>query len=1688
MGSIFQSAGLEQTDSQKNKTQVSSERESTIAHLLFSFGYASAQVDQPTASAYSQSTDSKPYLLKPVSDTTASVVRAAESLTIGTQAPLIRSALTTNLLSPEPGLLKAQVAPADPTCRNLMQCDTAAPRLSNNGQPEVPILRVLKESAQVPVAQTADGSAGTSAPAPRYDTAATAPKTPPVYEPAAIIPARVEPANQPTVDSKPAPQNLTRDSQNQISTPAIKPDVSPQTVPIAAISSGTQINTTITSPIRNDGYIASRTDIATGIQPPAIQPTILQPQANRPETLPLSSNKVDVVPAPLTQRTESGVIPRSESAPTNPLTAPQTVGRSEIGNPTVRDSIPAREVPATIQNPPRSAVMAQASTEAGAIPVRQVAATWNDQLNRFNYNDVVTPPRSNQTTDRQPATAPNPVPGSPLPTTISSDSLSARTTAALPGGTDKQPSLNLDTTNSRQNSTTDSTSVTRNTQPMPGDTGTVVRPGTNSPDNTQFAKPGQPTTVDTQTVAKPGPTNPLEPSKPGLPGPIDSATNRTAPTDRTGIDSTRNAIDSRTPIPGDTAQRNTPVTNTDGKLIDGALRPGVTDGRGQDVTRTPAADPLRPSSLENPRGTAEAKPTDLPRAGQDARTADNARIGADPRLQDSAKIGIDGRTPDASRTGVDGRTPDASRPGIDARTPDASRTGIDARTPDASRTGIDGRTPDASRPGIDARTPDASRTGIDARTPDASRTGIDARTPDASRPGIDARTSDASRTGIDARTPDASRPGIDARTPDASRTGIDARTPDASRTGQEFRPADSQRTNTTDGVNRAEANRTTNDGITRQSDQRGDQARGDIRPDSQVGKFEAGRTETGIRAGSELSQQKAGELRSDVSPAKPGEVRSENTATRGIEQRNEISANRNNETRGETSGTRTNEASKIVETTGIRNNEARLDATANKQPDNTQIRTDIVSGRTDSTKVDSTNSRSDNAAIKVDSGSGRTDNPGIKNDGMAARNDIPSTRTDTGSARTDNPGIKTDNSVVRTDNPAIKNEISAARTDNPGIKNDSSSVRTDNVGIKNDSSAARTDNAGIKNDSSTVRPDITGIKTDSNAVRTDNPGIKTDSSTVRTDITGIKNDSSSVRTDITGIKNDSSSVRTDNAASKFDGIVVKNESPIVKPDGANNIKIDSALSQSPIQNDSSAPKQNGSKIADGIDSSKIADRVGIPPEGAKPTPFGFPADVVATHKEAAAIRQVLNELRQNQNLSPSEVLELPSFKEAIRLLDALKTRDADSHQDVKQHFTTSFVEAMRLSDFLKVLERADEVQQKRIHKQQWAARSIAQTQHRVRYLVQREDTLESIAQKILGDVRFVQLLVTINRAEIIFTVVNGKSVSTVYEGQYLWIPTPNEVAIHRKHYFNANGAALRGEPIAPEDPTPIRVEEYEAPTTVRDFATRLKPLTAPQVMTPEGPVSSPMALVLYRLRFAGNRNSVNLDEVPEDEQESAQPSNRRHHKVRLGETLQSIAVNDELLKDVNMWVLICQINNLSTAVDVVGRPRVQINRGDILLLPNQEEIEEFKLLKKLTEIAQLSGKELDVDLTRKPAPAKASPHCKIDRQMSIEKLWERCRMILTDNDDTSYSIKLQRDTLEGRWTTVAAYESKNGKTVRWTYKIDGARTCLEVGLPAAVSREMAIEDFQRNWRFYYNRYTAITTDTLELLDLSEAAL
>ncbi len=1006
----------------------------------------------------------------------------------------------------------------------------------------------------------------------------------------------------------------------------------------------------------------------------------------------------------------------------------------------------------------------------------------------------------------------------------------------------------------------------------------------------------------------------------------------------------------------------------------------------------------------------------------------------------------DGRPIESPRTGPDGRPVENPRTGPDGRPVENPRTGPDGRPVESPRTGTDGRPVENPRTGADGRPIENPRTGADGRPVENPRTGTDGR-PQDGRVAPDGRAQDVPKT--DFRPQDAAKPSPEGRTQDGQRPNLEGRPQDGQRSNLEVRPQDGQRSNTTDGAGKVEPNRNINqEGIIRPTEQKNTEV-----PKGELGRSGAieGRTTDGGRVVQDGSAKNVDG--SGLRAQEPGRT-NDGLNTRAPEQSGRIQEGIRNADQ--------NVSSKSIDGTQIRNPEAAPTVRSENQSGRLEARSDSASNRTAPESIPQ--------SASTRSGEVRAENVGNRTGEQRSEN----VANRTGEQRPENIANRT--GEQRPEN--IANRTGEQRSEN--IANRTGEQRSENVA--NRTGEQRPEN--IASRTSEQRPESIANRT--GEPRLDNANktgeVRTDSAAINKSIENAptRSNEPSKATEVSSTKPGEG--RTDVAANKL------TETPGIKNSDAANVRGDIASNRPTdvvSNNNSSNVRIDGAKLPDSGDAVKPTDRVVLNNDVSLPPQIN-PLNMVATQKEAAAIRQVLNDLKQNQNLTSSEVLELPSFKEALRLLDSLKPKEGEANTEGKQHFATSFVDAMRLSDFLKVLEKANEVEQRRLHKQQWAARSLSQNQHRVRYLVKKDETLESIAEQILGDIRFVQLLVTINRAEIIVTCISGKSVSTVYEGQYLWIPTPNEVSIHRKHYFNANSAASRGEPIAPEAETPIMVEEYEAPTTVRDFATRLRSVTAPPVGAHGDPVSSPMAVVLYRLRFAGNRNSVNLDEVVE-----TPPEDRRRYKVRLGETLQSIAVNDELMKDVNMWVLICRVNELDTAVDVVGRPRVQLNRGDIITLPNQGDVEEFKLLARLMEIAELSGKKIDIDLSRKPAPAptpaKASPHCKVDRKMSIETLADRCRMILTDNDDSSYSIKLQRDALEGKWTTVASYESKGGKTLRWTYKIDGSRNCLEVGLPAAVSREMAIEDFQRNWRFYYNRYTAIKTDTLELLDMSEAA-
>ena len=75
-------------------------------------------------------------------------------------------------------------------------------------------------------------------------------------------------------------------------------------------------------------------------------------------------------------------------------------------------------------------------------------------------------------------------------------------------------------------------------------------------------------------------------------------------------------------------------------------------------------------------------------------------------------------------------------------------------------------------------------------------------------------------------------------------------------------------------------------------------------------------------------------------------------------------------------------------------------------------------------------------------------------------------------------------------------------------------------------------------------------------------------------------------------------------------------------------------------------------------------------------------------------------------------------------------------------------------------------------------------QYRTRYRIRDNDTLESIALAKLKDPRFADLLITINRAEIDYIEKDNQRVAVVYPGQVIWMPSAEEVAIFKKHFFS----------------------------------------------------------------------------------------------------------------------------------------------------------------------------------------------------------------------------------------------------------------------------------------------------------------
>jgi hypothetical protein len=440
------------------------------------------------------------------------------------------------------------------------------------------------------------------------------------------------------------------------------------------------------------------------------------------------------------------------------------------------------------------------------------------------------------------------------------------------------------------------------------------------------------------------------------------------------------------------------------------------------------------------------------------------------------------------------------------------------------------------------------------------------------------------------------------------------------------------------------------------------------------------------------------------------------------------------------------------------------------------------------------------------------------------------------------------------------------------------------------------------------------------------------------------------------------------------------------------------------------------------------------------------------------------------------------------------------------------------------------------------------TDKRVKYIVQPGETLESIAQKLLGDKRFATLLLTINRSLINFKFAGLVRVPDLRPGQMILLPTVGEVAIHRKTFFGTGpttgGFTGRQSTIAmgasPNDHSEQPGGHAEELLFVPPALEIVDGSAAgSQGAAPVGQASgAPIGQLLYKIRFAGNKPSIPAAAL---KSASGLPA-RRKYTVRLRDTIRSIALRDPLMQDANLWPLIAGINGLSTETDIAGTPLVQLRRGQVIELPDPVEIEQFKLLSRFAGIsAQPHGALGDLSVlpgnaqpkapfgqlpvlpdNLQPAGAPGEPPpfagsapakdafgrlpatpgtpprrpsapielpvvgataepsqppastpvpepmpAEVEARMFIEKLAANCRIVSADvpAEASIFSIKLQTQAT-GLWRTIASYDCRLDRATRHVYRPDGSRDYFDMDLPVSVVKEMAWEDFRRNWQVY----------------------
>jgi len=341
---------------------------------------------------------------------------------------------------------------------------------------------------------------------------------------------------------------------------------------------------------------------------------------------------------------------------------------------------------------------------------------------------------------------------------------------------------------------------------------------------------------------------------------------------------------------------------------------------------------------------------------------------------------------------------------------------------------------------------------------------------------------------------------------------------------------------------------------------------------------------------------------------------------------------------------------------------------------------------------------------------------------------------------------------------------------------------------------------------------------------------------------------------------------------------------------------------------------------------------------------------------------------------------------------------------------------------------------------------------REKYVVEAGDTIASIAQSKLGDARFGDLIITINRSEVVYRMVDGVRSSFIYPTQVLWLPSAAECRVFAKHFFN--GKSLVGGVgngfVASQEFATGHAAEYA--TSLSAFGQEPAVKTIPVV---SGQPSGPLGSILDRVRFAGGRPSVDLLSP----QSVGQLSQQKFYEVQDGDSLKSIAASNGSMNSQHYWKLIAQVNGMSTDLDENGNPVMALVAGQHILMPTEREIASYRANTSLPTPVVLAASQPEMGRVQD----NFSPTV-ITSEVEVRQYAHNCRLVVIDFPSAPSDFTLNLQVLEaGSWTTIAAYESRNGRSVKTTYGRDGVTSSMVLNLPATVIKQMAVEDFSRNW-------------------------